>query len=268
MEAVARTLRPLALGKTIRRVYVRHAIAVRPELPRTFKRKATNARINGVERCGKYLLLTLDGGCLAMHFKFDGQVLWFDKPGDALAPDMHIDVAFETEKGTLGFVDRRHLGRVHWLARPEDSPGIRALGVDCFSREFTPARLFEICRSRPRALKMLLMDQKLIAGLGNIYASESLWRARLSPLQRSDRLTAGENRRLHKAVVSVLARALECCLDPPPDFRNPQWWFADLEGILHVYGREGLPCVRCGAAIRRTKQEGRSTYFCAGCQPS
>ncbi len=230
VEAVARTLRPFVLDKTIRRVHVRHAVAIRPQSSNTLKKNVIESRINGVERRGKYLMLTLDRGCLAMHFKFDGQVLWFDQPKDALSRNAHVDIAFETGDGTLGFVDPRHLGRAHWLARPEDSASIRSLGVDCFSREFTPARLSEICARRARPLKQLLMDQTRIAGLGNIYAGESLWRARLSPLSQSDRLTPKEIPRLHKAVVSVLARALECCLDPPPDFRNPEWWFADLGG--------------------------------------
>jgi formamidopyrimidine-DNA glycosylase len=112
------------------------------------------------------------------------------------------------------------------------------------------------------------MDQTRIAGIGNVYASEALWLARLSPRHRSDRLTPPEIRRLHKAVVSVLARALECCLDPPPDFRNPKWWFPDLSGILRVYGREDRPCARCKSLIRRIEQGGRSTYFCAQCQTS
>ncbi|MGD0910199.1 MAG: DNA-formamidopyrimidine glycosylase family protein, partial [Candidatus Acidiferrales bacterium] len=238
VEAVARTLRPLLSGRTIRRAHVRHSVAIRPQFPTTLKKNVADTSIIGVERRGKYLLFTLDRGCLAMHFKFDGQVLWFDKSKDALAPQVHVDVAFETDRGALGFVDQRHLGRVQWLAKPEDSPGIRALGVDCFSDEFTTGRLLEICQSRPRPLKLLLMDQTRIAGIGNMYAIESLWLAGLSPRHRSDRLTPKEVRRLHKAVVSVLARALECCLDPPPDFRNPKWWFADLSGIIRVYGRE------------------------------
>jgi len=265
VEAVARTLRPLVNGRTIRRVRVRHSVAIRPQSPTTLKKNATNASITGVERRGKYLLLALDRGCIAMHFKFDGQVLWFDEPKDALARQVHVDVAFETDTGTLGFVDQRHLGRVQWLTTPEDSSGIRALGVDCFSDEFTPGRLLEICQSRPRPLKLLLIDQTRIAGIGNMYANESLWLARLGPGRQSDRLTPKEIRRLHKAVVSVLARALECCLDPPPDFRNPKWWFADLAGIIRVYGREEQPCLRCKAPIQRVEQGRRSTYFCAYC---
>jgi formamidopyrimidine-DNA glycosylase len=266
VEAVVETLRPLVQGKKLRRVRVLHEVAVRPQSSASLNRHVTGARILGVERRGKYLLLSLDRGCVAMHFKFDGQLLWFDKPEDAPARNIHVDVLFETEDGTLGFVDPRHLGRVQWLARPEDSASIKALGVDAFSKFFTLPRFVEICRKRPRPLKILLMDQARIAGIGNIYATESLWRARLSPLRRSDRLTAAESRTLHKAVVSVLTRALEYCLHPPPDFRDPQWWFNGLERMLRAYGREGQPCRRCGRKIRRIEQGGRSTYFCAHCQ--
>jgi formamidopyrimidine-DNA glycosylase len=266
VEAVAQALRPLVLQKQIKRVHVRHKVAVRPQGAALMKRKISGRQILGVERRGKYLLLLLDGGCLAMHFKFAGQLLWFDDPRDALAAEIHVDVAFETEDGALGFVDPRHLGRVHWLSAPEDSPGIRALGLDAFSALFTLPRFVEICRRRPRPLKILLTDQKRIAGIGNIYAGESLWHARLSPWRASDKLKAAEYKTLHKAVVSVLARALECCLHPPPDFRNPQWWFNGLEKMLRVYGREGKPCRRCGTKIQRREQGGRSTYFCPHCQ--
>ncbi len=277
VEAEIRTLRSIVRGKKIRRVHVRHAIAVRPQSIEAFKKSVEGARINEVERRGKYVLLPLDHGCLMMHFRFDGRLLWFENPRDALARNIHVDVAFETDGGTLGFADQRHLGRVHLLLRPEDSPGIRALGLDAFSRDFTPQLLSNICRDSRQPLKMLLMDQTRISGLGNIYSSESLWHARLSPRRPSNRLTSRETRLLHKAVVSVLARALECCLHPAPDFRDPQWWFTGLEGMLHVYGCEGRTCARCCAGsglrlepakirIRRIKQGGRSTYFCARCQ--
>jgi formamidopyrimidine-DNA glycosylase len=266
VEAVVRTLRPFVRGKKIRRVHVRHAIAVRPLSTEAFKKFVEGARITEVERRGKYLLLPLDHGCLTLHFKFDGQPLWFDNPRDALARNIHVDVAFETDGGTLGFVDQRHLRRVKWLARPEDSAGICTLGVDAFSRNFTPQRISQICRASRQPLKILLIEQTRIAGLGNIYSSESLWHARLSPRRPSNRLTAQETHLLHKAVVSVLARALECWLHPAPDFRDPQWWFTGLESMLRVYDRESQLCTRCGARIRRIKQGGRSTYLCARCQ--
>jgi formamidopyrimidine-DNA glycosylase len=122
-----------------------------------------------------------------------------------------------------------------------------------------------LARSR-RPVKLLLLDQTRIAGLGNIYTSESLWRARISPRRLSQRVQPEEARRLHKAIVDVLRRALECCLDPAPEFRNPEWWFQGLERILGVYDREGMPCRRCRTRIRRIEQGGRSSYFCPSCQ--
>jgi formamidopyrimidine-DNA glycosylase len=266
VEAVVRTLRPLVQGKQIHRIRVIHEVAVRPQSSPFLNRRLAGAHILDAGRRGKYLLLMLDRGCVAIHFKFDGQLLWFDKAAGAPPRGVHLDFTFEMEDGTLAFVDQRHLGHVQWLCKPDDSPGIKALGVDAFSKLFTLPRLVEICRSRPRPLKILLVDQTRIAGIGNIYASESLWLARLSPWKRSDLLSPAEFKRLHKAVVSVLARALECCLHPPPDFRNPQWWFNGVEKMLRVYDREVKSCRRCGSKIRRVEQGGRSTYFCANCQ--
>jgi formamidopyrimidine-DNA glycosylase len=266
VEAVARTLRPYVQGRKIRLVHVLHAIAVRPQGAARFKNRVEGTRIQGIDRCGKYLLLRLDKGCLVLHFKFDGQLLWFDCAGEALARKLHVDVVLETRQGALGYVDRRHLGRVLWFAQAKDSAGIRRLGVDVYSREFTPDRLARVCRNSRQPLKILLMDQRKIAGLGNIYTSESLWRARLDPRGRSDQLTSSQSRRLHKAVVSVLYRALECCLHPAPVFRDPQWWFAGLGSMLRVYGRGGMPCARCRTKIRKIEQGGRSTYLCPRCQ--
>jgi formamidopyrimidine-DNA glycosylase len=115
-------------------------------------------------------------------------------------------------------------------------------------------------------LKDFLLDQSRVAGLGNIYSCESLWRARLDPRRRANTLQPQEAHRLHKAIVSVLTRALECCLHPAPNFRDPEWWFQGLETILRVYGREGKPCRRCGEPIQRIAQGGRSTYCCGRCQ--
>jgi len=124
----------------------------------------------------------------------------------------------------------------------------------------------EMLAGSKRPLKDFLMDQTRVAGLGNIYSGESLWHARLDPRRRAKSLEPEEARRLHKAIVSVLARALECCLHPAPDFRDSQWWFQGLEKILRVYGREGEPCRRCDGTIQRIEQGGRSTYFCRRCQ--
>jgi formamidopyrimidine-DNA glycosylase len=269
VEAVARALRALVLGQTIRRCRVIHAIAVRPSSGRGAKQAAAameravrGQTILAVERRGKYLILRLERGALVMHFRLDGQLIWFD----SRKITGHVDVAFEMNPGTLGFVDGRHFGRVQWTESPEELSGIKNMGVEPLSPEFTASRFAKMLRASRRPLKLFLLDQAKIAGIGNIYSSEAMWRARISPLRSANRVSPAEAKRLHKAIVDVLHRALECCSNPAPDFRDPNWWFQGLESILRVYGREGNKCRACGEPVRRIEQGGRSTFFCARCQ--
>lgn len=272
VESVVRTLRPLIEGKRIRCTHVLHPIAVKPQSPRRLAELATDRLIESVGRKGKYVVLMLDHGLLTLHFKLDGQLVWFADGKEFLVRananenGVHVDVAFELSNGVLGFADRRHFGRVYTWDSPENSPGLASLGVDALAKEFTVARLRNLLASSVRPLKDFLLDQTRVAGLGNIYSCESLWHARLDPRRRAKSVKPEEAKRLHKAIVSVLRRALECCLHPAPDFRDPQWWFQGLEKILRAYGREGESCRRCGAAIQRVEQGGRSTYWCRRCQ--
>jgi formamidopyrimidine-DNA glycosylase len=272
VEAVVRTLRPLVVGRRIRCVHVFHPIVTKPQSVSRLALHAQGRRIRIVERRGKYVLLVLDSGPLTMHFRLDGQLLWFSNGKELLElankseNGVHVDVALELDKGVLGFADRRHFGRVHAWESADECPGLSVLGIDALSRDFTSRRLTQILAASKRSLKDFLLDQSHVAGLGNIYSCESLWHARLDPRRRVNTLSPPEARRLHKAIVSVLARALECCLHPAPDFRDPKWWFQGLENILRVYDREGKPCGRCGEPIGRISQGGRSTYCCGRCQ--
>jgi formamidopyrimidine-DNA glycosylase len=272
VEAVVLTLRPLVQGRRIRCVHVFHPIATKPQAASHIARHSQGRRIRIVGRKGKYVLLILDSGLLTMHFKLDGQLLWFSDGKELLKranqgeSSVHVDVALELDKGVLGFADRRHFGRVQYWESADDCPGLNVLGIDALSRDFTSNRLTQLLATSKRPLKDFLLDQSRVAGLGNIYSCESLWHARLDPRRRADTLRPQEARRLHKAIVSVLKRALECCLHPAPNFRDPEWWFQGLERVLRVYGREGRPCRRCGQPIRRIPQGGRSTYCCGHCQ--
>ncbi len=272
VEAVVRMLRPLVQGRRIRCVHVFHPIATKPQAASQVARQAQGRRIRTVARKGKYVLLVLDRGLLTMHFRLDGQLLWFSNGKELLEranqgeEGVHVDVALELDNGALGFADRRHFGRVHVWESANDCPGLSVLGIDALSRDFTSSRFTQLLAASKRPLKDFLLDQARVAGIGNIYSCESLWHARLDPRRRANTLKPQEARRLHKAIVSVLARALECCLHPAPDFRDPEWWFQGLENILRAYGREGKPCRRCGEPIRRIAQGGRSTYCCGRCQ--
>jgi formamidopyrimidine-DNA glycosylase len=272
VEAVAQALRPLVLGEHIRCLHVFHGIALKPQTPAHVARQVEGRRVRGVARRGKYLFLQLERGLVEMHFRFDGQLLWFagakelHRRANVGEGGVHVDVAFELGNGVLGFADGRHFGRIHsWESEAACVP-LRRLGVDAFDPEFTVSFLHEQLSHSARSLKEFLIDQSRIAGIGNIYASEALWYARLDPRRRAASVDRAESAKLHRAILQVLRRALECCQDPPPDFRDPHWWFRGLEEILRAYQRQGLPCRRCNRPIQRIEQGGRSSYFCRYCQ--
>ena len=272
VEAVAKTLRPLVRGKKIRSVHVFHPISTKPQKPADLARFATNQTVQQVSRHGKYLILELTRGILVLHFRLDGQLLWFSSAKELLSKankpphKVHVDLAFELNRGVLCFADRRHFGRVHFFESRKVCPGLQSLGVDALSKEFTSARFAALLATSRSPLKEFLLDQSRVAGVGNIYSCESMWHARIDPRRRANSLGKKESAKLHKAIVSVLRRALECCLHSAPDFRDPSWWFQGLERILRAYDLEDQPCGRCGNLIRRITQGGRSTYFCGTCQ--
>jgi formamidopyrimidine-DNA glycosylase len=272
VEAIARTLRPLVRGKKIRCVHVFHPVLIQPQAISEFNRLAHGTRIENVFRRGKYLFLTLNRGLIEIHFRFDGQLLWFSSARELMKQahrephGNHVDIAFELNSGVLGIVDPRHLAKVHLWPNETDCRPLRTLGIDALSKNFTKRALSLALSKSRQPLKTFLLDQTRFAGIGNIYSCESLWHARVDPRRRADSLTPAEVGKLHKAIVSVLRRALECCLNPAPEFHDPHWWFQGPERILRAYQREALPCRRCGEAIQRIKQDGRSTYCCLHCQ--
>jgi formamidopyrimidine-DNA glycosylase len=274
VEAVAISLRPVVTKRKIRSVEVFHPIAALPQTAAHVSKLLTGRRIESVQRKGKYLFLVLDNqAAIEMHFRFDGQLIRFANAKEVEArankktdDGVHVDVALELDKGVLAFADGRHLGRVHAWESLEACPAYNELGIDAMSPAFT-AKAFAglVSRSR-RPLKEFLLDQSRIAGVGNIYSCEALWHAKISPFRPANSLKPDEVRRLAQAIVSVLRRALQCCLNPPPDFSDAGWWFQGIEKILRVYQREGEPCRRDGHPIKRTTKGNRSTYFCAHCQ--
>jgi len=274
VEAIAVSLRPHVTKRKIRSVEVFHPIAVLPQSAAHVSKLLTGRRIESVQRKGKYLFLVLNNrAAIEMHFRFDGHLICFANAKDVNAranqktdDGVHVDVAIELDKGVLAFADGRHLGRVHAWKSLEDCPPYNELGIDAMSPEFTAKTFAGLVSKSRRPLKEFLLDQSRIACVGNIYSCEALWHARISPFRLATSLKPNEARNLHKAIISVLRRALQLCLHPAPDFTDANWWFQGIEGILRVYQREGEPCKRDGHPIQRTTKGNRSTYFCAHCQ--
>src|SRR4029077_1233596 len=176
VEAVVRTLRPLVQGRRILCVHVFHPIATKPQSASHLAKYAHNRCIRTVDRQGKYVLLGLYSGLVTMHFKLDGQLLWFSSAKELLRRanhsdnGVHVDVAFELDRGVLGFADRRHFGRVHVWESADACPGLRVLGVDALSPDFTSARFAKLLSASKRPLKDFLLDQARVTGIGNMYS--------------------------------------------------------------------------------------------------
>jgi len=269
VEAVRRALEPAMQGSRFRRIVVRRA-NLRIPFPMHFAERLKGTTVRALTRRGKFLLADLSSGeTLIMHLGMSGS---FDVDvavaGGRRRPDAdpHDHVVFGMSSGaTVTFNDPRRFGLMDLAARGqlESYPALRAMGREPLSAEFDAASLARVCRGKHTSLKAALMDQRVVAGLGNIYASEALHRAHLSPRRRASTIVAstGEPRasahRLAAAIKKVLNDAVERTMTG--SYRSSRF---------RVYDREGARCptAKCPGTIRRIVQAGRSTFYCPVCQ--
>jgi formamidopyrimidine-DNA glycosylase len=216
-------------------------------------------------RRAKWILLTLDGGwTLALHLRMSGSV---SVQSPAAEPDIYTHLVLLLDDGRqLFFHDTRKFGRARLL----DAAGLAALdaahGLEPLTDDFTVAALARRLRGRRARLKPLLLDQKVIAGIGNIYADEALWLARLHPLRISDSLSDDEVARLHTGIRLALLQGLEHGGSTLRDYRNSYGESGANQEHFNVYDQEGKPCPRCGATIEKTIVGQRGTHLCPHCQ--
>jgi formamidopyrimidine-DNA glycosylase len=203
------------------------------------------------------LLRLATGATLVAHFRLDGD--WAIEPSRATLP-RHARLSLTLDDATrLSLVDPRALATVTWH-RPGDDP-VAALGPEPFDDALTPERLRAAFARRRSAIKLVLLDQHVLAGVGNIYAAEALWHARIHPDTPACRLGPGRVARLLEGVRLALARGLG---DPGRVFASP--YTGETAQVLMVYGRDGDPCRRCARPVRRVVQGQRGTWYCPGCQ--
>jgi formamidopyrimidine-DNA glycosylase len=271
VETVRRGLEQHLVGRRITRVEVGRERVVRRTSPEALIAGLTDTTVVSADRRGKYLLLGLDSGdVLMIHLRMSGQVL-LAVGGSPRPPHTHVVLHLD-DGSEAWFVDPRTFGEtvVFDPGRVEiELPAIAQLGVDPIAEPFDRAVVAKIVRSRNRALKPLLLDQTVIAGIGNIYADEILHRARLRPDRLSSTLDGAAITRLHAAIVEILGEAIAGGGSTLGDAQ-----YVDLMGASgsyqddhRVYGRTGERCSTCGRGwIRRTVAGGRSTHFCPVCQ--
>ncbi len=276
VEILVRHLAPALVDRKIQDVEVRRAKSVRPGSPRSFRKNLRGARFLGLSRRGKYLVFTLRPATrrapltLLGHLGMTGRMYLL--PAGAPLPK-HAALVLNLGKENFVFEDTRYFGRLTL-----DAGAIARLGPEPLDGAFTVEGLARALKRSAQAIKVKLLDQGLVAGVGNIYASEALFRAGISPGLASRRLKPAQVRRLWRAIRETLAEAIECGSTVPLNYsgtgqRDGLFYFGRAAGAsdyyaerLRVYDRQGEPCPNCGGAIRRRVQAGRSTFYCPRCQ--
>jgi formamidopyrimidine-DNA glycosylase len=269
VEHVVRALRRAVLGRQIVATEVRLPKLIFPTSTSVFNRKLKNGRIESIDRRGKYILIQLDSDrVLAVHLRMTGKFVVLT-PDDPLPLHAHAVFYLDDER-RLVFRDQRQFGVMKLVARSKlgITKGIKELAPEPFSDAFSIAYLKETFARSRRTLKTLLLDQTRVLGLGNIYAAEALFRARINPFKVANELSSRRIERLHQAIRDVLRAAVSGNSSRRIDLENPTGFsYGEAFGkVWQVYEREGEPCFKCGARIRRLTHGGRSTYWCPVCQ--
>lgn len=253
VETIVRELRPAIRDRTLKRLRVLDKRIGDLRLPLPLK-------IISVSRHGKYIVFRTKRGKILLHLRMTGRLLL--KKQQTKINEKHERTRFLFSNGLiLKFLDPRRFGTIEWCCEK-----LPELGLNPLSRDFNAESLQKILLSRSCALKSLLLDQKLIAGLGNIYADESLWAAKLNPRRKSDSLSEKEANRLAASIKKVLGEAIKKGGFTLRDYRKTSGRAGQYQLFRKVYGREGLICFRCRGRIIKIKIGGRSAHFCSQCQ--
>jgi formamidopyrimidine-DNA glycosylase len=224
-------------------------------------------RVWRVGRRGKYLILHLDQGIVLLHLGMSGSVRFAH---GLPPPGVHDHFELITSQGTLRLHDPRRFGAAVYAAGLDDPRAVKllgGLGVEPLEGEFDALAFHQALRQRRAPIKQVLLAGDVVVGVGNIYASESLFMAGIRPTLRADKLSKPRALRLHGAIVSVLRRALALGGSTLRDFSGAEGQSGYFQLDAMVYGRQGQPCRHCGTPIRQIRQGQRSTYFCMKCQP-
>lgn len=265
VEAVAAVLREEILGETIDAVDIRWAKWAANLTPTVMGQKLHGQTLSQIHRRAKHLVFIFeDGAQLWSHLRMTGRWL-VDPAADDFAKHCSAVVRFRSGR-TLAFVDVRKFGRAAWYAPGATAAESCALGPEPLDPMLTSSELIEMFQTRSRDLKALLLDQSFIAGLGNIYVSEILHRARINPFLRSDQLTRPQIRRFHSAMVAILNQAIAERGTTVFDYRGARNQEGNFQHFLQVYQRHGCPCPACQTPILRAVQGQRATFFCPQCQ--
>jgi formamidopyrimidine-DNA glycosylase len=265
VETIRRQLSPYVEGRTIERAEILDYRWTQPDSPERVAHELRGATIERLGRSGKYLLFELSGDRhLLVHLRMTGSLLIDPDP-----EPLHTRVRFELDGSRrLIYVDPRRFGTGHLLQGIElrEDYLSRRLGVEPFSPEFTAEHLFRLTRGRRAPIKTFVLDQRRIAGVGNIYADEALFRAGIHPLRPAGRLTRRQLEALREGIELSLQAGIDAKGASIDDFRHVDGARGSFQDRFLIHRRAGEACPRCGATVRKIVVGGRGTYVCERCQ--
>jgi formamidopyrimidine-DNA glycosylase len=267
VETIRARLEPALTGRTFERVLINDPRLTRPEPPEAVAAALEGERVGAVRRRGKYLVLEFESGRhLLIHLRMTGNVQ-HPAPG---APDPYRRAVVRLDDGSdVAYRDVRRFGTWELLEPGEldDFFAARKLGGEPLGRGFTADAFASALANRRAPIKAALLDQRAAAGVGNIYADEALWRARIHPLRPAGSLAPEEVTELRKAVREALRMGIARQGATLRDYRGPDGRKGRMQDRFRVYGRAGEPCFRCGTPIEKIRAAGRGTWYCPTCQP-
>lgn len=265
VETTRRGIEPHVRGRRIAKIVVRES-RLRWPIAESLPARAENRRIVSVQRRAKYLLFRLDNeATLILHLGMSGSLRLVAASELPLA-HAHLDIVL-TGGPALRYTDPRRFGSLHWSSGdPQRHPLLAHLGPEPLSGAFHADYLHQVSHARRASVKALLMDARVVVGIGNIYANEALYRAAIHPMRPAGRIARARYARLVEAVKSVLAEAIAAGGTTLRDFTGSGGRPGYFRQRLEVYGRGGEPCHRCAGIIRMERRAQRATYYCPGCQ--
>jgi formamidopyrimidine-DNA glycosylase len=265
VETIRGQLAPLVQGRRLKRVEILDARWSRPLAPQELSAALEGRRVESLGRRGKYLVWTLEGELyLAQHLRMTGALLW-----EPESEPRHTRVRIElSPRARLVITDARRFGTGELLAGREQLEAFFAarVGVEPFDERFTAEHVRALVRGRSAPIKALLLDQRRVAGVGNIYADEALFRARIHPQRAAGKLSRAQCVALREAVIAALSAGIGARGASIDDFRHIDGVRGSFQDEFLIHRRAGEPCVRCGHEIRKLVVAGRGTYVCERCQ--
>jgi formamidopyrimidine-DNA glycosylase len=264
VETISRGISPQILKQKISSVLVRNH-KLRFPIPKNLAQVLVGQSIQKIYRRGKYILLETKAGTLVIHLGMSGS-LQIKPKEHVLGKHEHVNIIFD-DKLALCYNDPRRFGAILWTTKnPQEHSLLKNLGIEPLEKNFTARYLFDRARGSHRAVKQFIMDSKVIVGVGNIYANEALFAAKINPLQKANSISYKNYQLLTKKIKELLRRAIKCGGTSIKDYIDSQGKKGSFQNKLKVYGRQGQLCVNCKTKLECIRLGQRSTVFCPRCQ--